>query len=357
MAARQLTVDDVAQAVAALDEFRAKGATLIAASLKNPEAYRVCAQSAHGKVKYQTPAPYHYRSLTPAGLLDLWGMGYRVAGGKNAYQRNGVIYGFERSYPKALKDIQQKGKFLVNVKTPIEPNSVYLVPGYLIAITDFPKLQAALKVAYRAWADPGSVVGGWPASTENPSMATHAVTAVEKDNPPEVADDVESIAEGEALPLTPEVRLEPSVSPDDLEALRILDELERPVQASQRVEQALLRKYLLGTSATKGQCALCSRTMSDRYLVAAHIKQRSSCSDAEKLDFSNVAMLNCKFGCDELYEQGDISIGEDWSVIVGPSVIDEAVRAYVEETIQASIAPRPESAKYFAWHRQHHNFR
>lgn len=67
-------------------------------------------------------------------------------------------------------------------------------------------------------------------------------------------------------------------------------------------------------------------------------------------------MLNCKFGCDELYEQGDISIGEDWSVIVGPSVVDEAARAYVEETIQASIAPRPESAKYFSWHRQHHNF-
>lgn len=356
MAAKQLTIDDVVQAVAALDEFRAKGATLIAASRKDPKAYRVCAQSAHGKVKYEIPAPYHYQSLTPAGLLDLWGMGYRVAGGKNAYQRNGVIYGFERSYPKALKDIQQKDKFLVNVKTPIEPNSVYIVPGYLIAIEDFPKLQAALQVAYRAWVDPGRVVGGWPASTENSAAVMHAVAAGEKSGLPELDVVVAPVSEGDSPSPPPEEGVDQSVSSDEYEALGVLDELERTVEVSQRVEQTLLRKHLLRSSAGTGECALCGRTISVRYLVAAHIKQRSACSDAEKLDFPNIAMLNCKFGCDELYEQGDVSVGVDWSVIVNPSLADKTARAYVEGAIQPSISPRPAAAGYFAWHRKHHNF-
>jgi hypothetical protein len=39
-------------------------------------------------------------------------------------------------------------------------------------------------------------------------------------------------------------------------------------------------------------------------LVAAHIKRRSLCSETERRDLHNVAMLACKFGCDALFEEG-----------------------------------------------------
>lgn len=67
-------------------------------------------------------------------------------------------------------------------------------------------------------------------------------------------------------------------------------------------------------------------------------------------------MLNCKFGCDEFYERGFVSVDENWSVIVAPSLANATALAYVRDTIQTSMTPRPASVHYFAWHRQHHNF-
>ena len=51
-------------------------------------------------------------------------------------------------------------------------------------------------------------------------------------------------------------------------------------------------------------CALCGHQYPLRFLVAAHIKKRSICTDAERRDLRNVAMLVCTFGCDALYEAG-----------------------------------------------------
>ena len=96
--------------------------------------------------------------------------------------------------------------------------------------------------------------------------------------------------------------------------------------------------------------------MDSRLLVAAHIKKRSYCTDEEKRDLSNIGMLNCKFGCDELYERGFISVSDDWTVIVKTSIKDLAAHEYIDERLQNSIVPRPSSSKYFAWHRKHHNF-
>ncbi|MCX8495929.1 MAG: hypothetical protein ORN51_07080 [Akkermansiaceae bacterium] len=153
------------------------------------------------------------------------------------------------------------------------------------------------------------------------------------------------------------VRVEWPATPDEVEeARRNLDgDLERRVEAWQRAEQSVLREALLRGLAT-GECALCGRVMDSRILVAAHIKKRSCCTDSEKRDITNIGMLNCKFGCDELYERGFVSIDENWSMIVAPSLTDDTALAYVMDTMHTSIAPRPASAKYFAWHRQHHNF-
>jgi predicted restriction endonuclease len=96
--------------------------------------------------------------------------------------------------------------------------------------------------------------------------------------------------------------------------------------------------------------------MDSRLLVAAHIKRRSWCTDSEKRDIENIGMLNCKFGCDELYERGFVSVDANWSVVVAPSLTDDTALAYVRDKMRTSIAPRPASVTYFAWHRQHHNF-
>lgn len=45
-------------------------------------------------------------------------------------------------------------------------------------------------------------------------------------------------------------------------------------------------------------------------LLAAHIKKRSKCTDIEKRDFSKVASLMCKLGCDDFFEKGYVYIIE-----------------------------------------------
>lgn len=68
-----------------------------------------------------------------------------------------------------------------------------------------------------------------------------------------------------------------------------------------RKEQAQLRAMLAGDRKS-APCALCGHPYPMAFLVAAHVKKRAVCTDAERLDLHNVAMLACLFGCDALYE-------------------------------------------------------
>lgn len=156
---------------------------------------------------------------------------------------------------------------------------------------------------------------------------------------------------------SPDGRVEWPEAPDIVdEAFHNLGgDLERRVEGWQRAEQSALREALLH-GAPMGECALCGRVMDVRLLVAAHIKKRSHCSQAEKRDIRNIAMLNCKFGCDELFERGFISINDDWTVASKSALTDKTALEYIRQTLRVQIAPRPRSAKYFAWHRQHHHF-
>ena len=74
-----------------------------------------------------------------------------------------------------------------------------------------------------------------------------------------------------------------------------------------RKEQAFLRSYLIGEK-LEGLCTICQQVYPIEFLVAAHIKKRSECSNLEKLDFDNVVTLMCKAGCDDLFEKGYIYI-------------------------------------------------
>ncbi|WP_143338055.1 HNH endonuclease signature motif containing protein [Demequina sp. NBRC 110054] len=142
----------------------------------------------------------------------------------------------------------------------------------------------------------------------------------------------------------------------DLEAQTIEEEL-RPFvgetdaeqTAQRRLEQGALRKHLLPGST--GVCDLCGRTFSERFLVAAHIKPRSQCTGAERVDFDNVAMLNCVFGCDALFDKGYIAVQPDGR-IKASRLLSRTEMSYVT----ANLVTRPVSARssgralYFDWH-------
>ena len=64
------------------------------------------------------------------------------------------------------------------------------------------------------------------------------------------------------------------------------------------------------------------------FLVAAHVKPRSACTLDERRDWQHVVMVACRFGCDELYERGFVTIDDDGSVEMAESLEGDAERSY-----------------------------
>jgi predicted restriction endonuclease len=104
-------------------------------------------------------------------------------------------------------------------------------------------------------------------------------------------------------------------------------DLDKKVQTAQRTEQGIARKKLLKNKQI-APCRLCGREMSKDFLVAAHIKKRSRCTDAEKRDLVNVTMLCCRFGCDELYERGFLGVDQDGKILVSSQLLDSTAKDY-----------------------------
>lgn len=126
-------------------------------------------------------------------------------------------------------------------------------------------------------------------------------------------------------------------------------DLSRPRTADDRREQTTLRRLLIG-EATSAECALCGITYPVRLLWAAHIKKRAACSEDERRDLPNVAMLACLFGCDALFEMGYIGVDASGHIVTSPDGGD------VLEPHLAAIRSRPvrkhtpATSGYFAWH-------
>lgn len=132
------------------------------------------------------------------------------------------------------------------------------------------------------------------------------------------------------------------------------DELDEQVRVVRRLEQAYLRKYIL--PGNSGRCALCGRVFPIEFLVAAHIKRRSQCSDVEKRDFNNIAMPNCTFGCDQLFGRGLVSVDQDGKVEVSALAPDVGpVAVYIAEYLVGKEVDfwkdHPGSRSYFDYHR------
>lgn len=125
---------------------------------------------------------------------------------------------------------------------------------------------------------------------------------------------------------------EPPPQPSTVATQTIIKEfeaMESEYVGKRRAEQQYLRQYLLPGVA--GACLLCGRTFSRDFLVAAHIKKRSLCTPDEKADIPAVAMLACKFGCDELFERGMVVVTSHGVVNTTKRLTDEAARTYVKQ--------------------------
>ena len=146
----------------------------------------------------------------------------------------------------------------------------------------------------------------------------------------------------------------PEVSKEELASiLPSMEETEREATVKTRKEQAYLRRALFGDKVVES-CACCGEQFPVSMLVTAHIKKRSYCSHEERLDTS-VVLAMCKFGCDELYENGYIVVSNGGVIQANEKPSTDAVNARVNalegrKMVGFSDANKP----YFEWHRQHH---
>jgi len=91
------------------------------------------------------------------------------------------------------------------------------------------------------------------------------------------------------------------------------------------------------------------------FLWAAHIKKRELCSDDERRDVGNIAMLACLFGCDVLFEHGYVSVDANGRLICLSNItsLPPAVRDRLEFLDLRHVgAHTASSAKYFLWHKE-----
>jgi predicted restriction endonuclease len=170
-----------------------------------------------------------------------------------------------------------------------------------------------------------------------------------------VLDEQKSLALLQQFPLISE-RHVPRTSEEEYEhALATLTgDLDRKIEASQRVEQAYLRKALFpGPDALYD---LCGRRFEIEFLVAAHIKKRAACTDSERRDVSHAVMSACKFGCDELFERGYITITNEGALKVSKALqAASQAHSYAAEHLVGKTFGRPMAGRegYFDWHRTH----
>jgi hypothetical protein len=130
--------------------------------------------------------------------------------------------------------------------------------------------------------------------------------------------------------------------------------MERLVARMLRQEQQRLKRRLIELGANV--CALCGQELPPEFLVAAHIKRRSECTNREKRDFDGVAMLACLLGCDSLFEHGYVAVQTEGRIHLSPWVHDAPA---VHQHVAARLSGRTTTwwtekrEPYFAWHRTH----
>jgi hypothetical protein len=136
--------------------------------------------------------------------------------------------------------------------------------------------------------------------------------------------------------------------------LNLLEKTDAKGWVKRRLEQHHLKQYLFGRR-TLATCGICEQEYPIAFLVAAHIKRRAACSETERKD-RNVVMPMCKFGCDELFENGYIAVQAGQIVDMSKKPITSSIRVKVAEvTNRGCTYATPERSGYFQWHLNDHS--
>lgn len=127
-----------------------------------------------------------------------------------------------------------------------------------------------------------------------------------------------------------------------------------------RREQRYLRGALgiaTGDPNAVATCGMCGRTFPHAFLVAAHIKPRHMCSEAERLDLPHVGWALCAAGCDAMFEQGYVGVDDVGRIVaLHPVVSIPPAVADLMEPLLGTEAPgwSPDRAVYFKAHQTRH---
>ena len=132
-----------------------------------------------------------------------------------------------------------------------------------------------------------------------------------------------------------------------------LKSTEGEVIVLQRKEQGHLRARLFKEKDIF-KCACCQRELPISFLIAAHIKKRAFCVKDEKRN-PNIVMPMCKLGCDELYEQGYISVKDGKFISLPKSTITSTIKDYIDN-IKGNVCDyfNSNTVAYFNWHLEYH---
>lgn len=125
---------------------------------------------------------------------------------------------------------------------------------------------------------------------------------------------------------------------------------DKTAEVTVRREQAYLRRTLL-KKRKNAPCAFCGEIFSRELLIAAHIKRRSNCSNEERSDIWNVAVLACAMGCDSLFEKGFVGVSSGKYCVCSNIHLPGKVNTHLKGLDGKTCKVWTEkSKKYFAWH-------
>ena len=165
------------------------------------------------------------------------------------------------------------------------------------------------------------------------------------------------LADEKSEPVITELELQSDtydIAPSHEEYLEALEPteniaLDKEIRSKARTEQSYLRSVNFKDK-KYAECGICHREFPIGFLVAAHIKKRSECSDQEKRDYNNITMPMCKFGCDDLYEKGYIGVNEKITIVHDEN-LSATVREYLDAIEGNDCKYWNDATKiYFDWH-------
>ena len=125
------------------------------------------------------------------------------------------------------------------------------------------------------------------------------------------------------------------------------------VETYRRKEQEYLKSSLFGYK-KQIECGICNKTFNKDMVWCSHIKKRRYCTNEEQVNL-NVVMPMCKFGCDDLFEKGYLTVSEGSVKILKRSGNSDDLDDYLNE-IEGNTCSYwgDKTIAFFKWHNDFH---